>query len=54
MPVRVTIGKKSMADGNVEIKLRAEPKAKKVAIEKAADTIVEIVTELKAKLNVGS
>ena len=50
IPVRVTIGKKSVADGKVEIKLRAESQSQKVPIEKASDATVEIVDVLKEKL----
>jgi len=54
MPVRVTVGKKSVADGDVEIKLRAKAESKKIPIEKAADEVVRIVNSLKAKLNVAT
>ena len=50
IPVRVTIGKKSIAEGNVEIKLRAESQSEKVAVEKAADTVIELVNSLKERL----
>jgi prolyl-tRNA synthetase len=50
IPVRVTVGKKSVADGNVEIKLRAESKSQKVPIEKAVDTTIERVRQLYAEL----
>jgi len=52
IPVRVTVGKKSVADGNVEIKLRAESQSQKVPIDKAADTAIGIVNSLKKKLMV--
>ena len=51
IPVRVTVGKKSVAEGNVEIKLRVESKSSNVAIDKAADKVVEIVNSLKEQLN---
>ena len=54
IPIRITIGKKSLADGNVEIKLRTESEIKKIPIDKAPEEIVNIVNSLKAKLNVGS
>jgi len=50
IPVRVTVGRKSVADGNIEIKLRAEEKSHTVPIEKAADKTIEIVNSLKEKL----
>ncbi len=54
IPVRVTIGQKSLADDNVEIKLRAEETTRKTKLDTAADEVVKIVTTLKEKLNVGS
>jgi prolyl-tRNA synthetase len=51
IPVRVTVGQKSVADGNVEIKLRAKPKSQTVPIEKAADKTIELVDSLKKQLN---
>jgi prolyl-tRNA synthetase len=51
IPVRITIGKKSVAEGNIEIKLRTEPKSQKVSIEQAADKTRELVNSLREKLN---
>jgi len=51
IPIRVTVGQKSVADGNVEIKLRSESKSEKAPIEKAADKTVDLVNSLKEKLN---
>jgi prolyl-tRNA synthetase len=51
IPVRITVGQKSIAEGNVEIKLRAESKSEKVPIEKAADKTIELVNSLKKQLN---
>jgi len=51
IPIRVTVGVKSIADGNVEIKLRSESKSEKVPIEKAADKAVDLVNSLKEQLN---
>jgi prolyl-tRNA synthetase len=51
IPVRITVGQKSIAEGNVEIKLRAESKSEKVPIEKAADKTIELVNSLKEQLN---
>jgi prolyl-tRNA synthetase len=50
IPVRVTVGRKSVADGNIEIKLRAESKSQKVPIEKATDKAIELVNSLKEQL----
>jgi prolyl-tRNA synthetase len=51
IPVRITVGAKSLADGNVEIKLRSEKEAQKVALEKAPDEALKLVNDLKQKLN---
>ncbi|MBA7702384.1 Proline--tRNA ligase [subsurface metagenome] len=50
IPVRVTVGAKSLAEGNVEIKLRKQDKSQTVPIEKATDTTIELVNSLKEKL----
>jgi len=50
IPVRVTVGQKSVAEDKVEIKLRCESKGQKISIEKAADKVVELVGSLKEKL----
>ena len=50
IPVRVTVGKRSVAEGNVEIKLRCESESQKVAIEKAADEAIKLVESLKEQL----
>jgi prolyl-tRNA synthetase len=51
IPVRVTVGSKSLKDGNIEIKLRSESKSEKVPVEKAADKTLDLVNSLKEKLN---
>jgi prolyl-tRNA synthetase len=51
IPVQVTVGRKSVAKGDVEIKLRSESQSKKVPVEKAADATIELVNSLKEKLN---
>ena len=51
IPVRVTVGQKSLAAGNVEIKLRNESESKKVPLDRAADQVANIVNSLKADLN---
>jgi prolyl-tRNA synthetase len=51
IPVRITVGSKSVADGNVEIKLRCESQSQKVSIREAADKTVELVNSLKKQLN---
>ena len=51
IPVRVTVGQKSLAEGNVEIKLRSESESSKIGVEEATTKIIEIVNKLKEKLN---
>jgi prolyl-tRNA synthetase len=51
IPIRVTVGKKSLAEGNVEIKLRRESEGQKVPTEKAAGKTMELVDSLKKRLN---
>jgi len=50
IPVRVTVGQKSLADGNVEIKLRSESEKTTIPINDAAEKTIEIIEELKEKL----
>jgi prolyl-tRNA synthetase len=50
IPVRVTVGQKSLADGNVEIKLRSETEKNIVPIDIAVKKTIEIVEKLKEKL----
>ncbi len=50
IPVRVTVGKKSVAEGNAEIKLRSESQSQKVPIEKAAEKVIKLVESLKEQL----
>ncbi len=52
IPVRITVGKKSLAEGKVEIKLRSESERRQVPVEEAASRVVEIVIGLKEKLEV--
>ena len=52
IPVRITVGKRSLADGQVEVKLRSESEAKRIDLDKAADETALIVNSLKEKLNV--
>ena len=51
IPVRITVGSKSVAQGNVEIKLRRESQNQKVSIKEAADKTIELVNSLKKQLN---
>ncbi|MHC4623804.1 MAG: proline--tRNA ligase [Planctomycetota bacterium] len=51
IPVRVTVGKRSVAEGNVEIKLRSESESEKVAIGRATQRAIALVNSLKEQLN---
>ncbi len=50
IPLRITIGKKSIAENSVEIKLRSESQSSNASIESAAEEIKNIVEKLKQKL----
>jgi len=52
IPIRATVGKKSLADGNVEIKLRKESQSQKVPAEKTSDKVIEMANLLKEQLKV--
>jgi prolyl-tRNA synthetase len=52
IPIRVTVGKKSVVEGNVEVKLRAEPQSEKVPIGEAPRKVVELIDRLKDKSRV--
>ena len=51
IPVRITVGKKALATGNVELKLRTEPKPTLIPVDTAIAKTVEMVNSLKQKLN---
>jgi len=51
IPLRVTVGRRSVADGNVEIKLRSDSSSETVPIENAADRIIGMVKNLKEHLD---
>jgi prolyl-tRNA synthetase len=50
IPVRVIVGKKSLADGAAEIKLRRESQSRSVPIEEAAQEAMALVSSLKEEL----
>jgi prolyl-tRNA synthetase len=50
IPVRATIGKNSIAEGKVEVKLRRESGSENIDVNTAAGKIVEMVNKLKAEL----
>jgi prolyl-tRNA synthetase len=49
IPVRITVGKKALAEGSVEIKLRTEPQSKKIPIANAVTETLEIIKKLKTQ-----
>jgi prolyl-tRNA synthetase len=52
IPIRITVGKKSVVEGNVEVKLRAEPQSEKVPIDEAPRKVVEMINSLKDRFEV--
>ncbi len=52
IPIRVTVGKKSVVEGNVEVKLRAEKDSRKTRIEDASQKVIELVNSLKERVKV--
>jgi prolyl-tRNA synthetase len=51
IPVRITVGKKALATGNVELKLRTEPKPTLIPVDTAVAKTIELVNSLKQKLD---
>jgi len=51
IPVRVTIGKKALAEGQVEIKIRREAERQTVPLAQAVERVEEIVKALYAELD---
>ncbi|MFA5291864.1 MAG: proline--tRNA ligase [Phycisphaerae bacterium] len=52
IPVRITIGAKSLAENNAEIKLRSEKEITKVPLGQVKEKISQLIEKLKAELNV--
>ncbi len=50
IPIRITVGKKALVNGNVEIKLRSGQEAQPIPVASAAEKTIDIVNELKQKL----
>jgi prolyl-tRNA synthetase len=51
IPVRVTVGSKSLKEGNVEIKLRRESQSCKVSVKEVVNKVIKMVDLLKNQLN---
>jgi prolyl-tRNA synthetase len=52
IPIRVTVGKKSVVEGNVEVKLRVQAESEKVAIGQAVEKVLELIRSLREKVTV--
>ncbi|AQQ08576.1 Proline--tRNA ligase [Sedimentisphaera cyanobacteriorum] len=50
VPVRITVGRKSLAEGNVEMKLRSESENSLIKLEEAAGKAAELVEKLRSSL----
>jgi len=50
IPIRITVGKRSVAEGNVEVKLRSEAQSEKTPIAEAAQKVIELVNSLKERV----
>ena len=50
IPVRITVGRRSVAEGNVELKLRTESESQNVPVEKATDKVIKLVNSLKEQM----
>jgi prolyl-tRNA synthetase len=50
IPLRITIGKKSLAEGNIEIKLRREQEKTQISIANAAEETIKAIQTLKNEL----
>ena len=49
IPIRITVGKKAIADGNVEIKLRTDSQSQKIPIANAVAETIKTIDKLKTK-----
>jgi len=47
IPIRITIGKKSLSDGKVELKLRSESESKKIAVDAVVSQVKAVIESLK-------
>ena len=52
IPIRITIGAKSLAENCAEIKLRRESEVKKIPLDKIKEKTQELIAKLKAELDV--
>ncbi len=54
IPVRITVGQKSLAEGKVELRLRTDSESRVAELEEAVDEAVAMVSALKESLDVDS
>ncbi len=52
IPIRVTVGKKSVVEGNVEVKLRSEKDSTKTPIAETPQKVIDLVNSLKERVRV--
>jgi prolyl-tRNA synthetase len=52
IPIRITVGEKSLAEGQVELKRRSASESRRVGLEEAVDETIAMVNALKEALNV--
>ncbi|MEJ2646771.1 MAG: His/Gly/Thr/Pro-type tRNA ligase C-terminal domain-containing protein [Sedimentisphaerales bacterium] len=52
IPIRIAAGRKSVAEGNVEIKLRRESESEKIKIEDAHTRVAELVYKLRSQYKI--
>jgi prolyl-tRNA synthetase len=52
VPIRITIGAKSIAENCAEVKLRRESEITKVPLDKVKEKVLQLIEKLKAELNV--
>jgi len=50
IPLRLTVGRRALKDGEVELKLRREPAARRVPVDQAAPEVLTLVDQLKGEL----
>ncbi|MFC1762497.1 proline--tRNA ligase [Planctomycetota bacterium] len=50
IPIRITVGKRSIEEGNAEVKLRRDQDGQKVTLADIVPTVVDLVKSLKAEL----
>jgi len=50
IPLRVTVGQRALAEGNVELKLRAEAGTRNVPLDQVTDKVAALLDSLKEKL----